>query len=354
LIPLLALAGAIYGCGGGGSDEPVTSGALFITDSLDTHDHVWVTIHNITLAKQGGGTLEVFDDPVGITVDLKNLRDGSGERYLFLRNVRAGTYTAVTFTMDKDLVLFASGSKTGEAHVFQGHNGTTVDLNLAFAGPVGVGPTQHLAIDFDLTNWTDVGAEVTGAPFLVAGTGVGLSNLARHESSVRFGTVRSLTGTAPDQTFDLVSAEKHLTVMTDSNTVIYGFASLQTGQDVRVRGRYSTDLNAFVASSIRLVDVNDHDDDEMVEGTVASFIALDGTIEVNVNEVENFVPMNSQVHVVTNGNTVFSSTQGGTVTSAQFFLALLVGANLEVDGEYDALTNTLVATRIEYTHEDPN
>jgi hypothetical protein len=163
-----------------------------------------------------------------------------------------------------------------------------------------------------------------------------------------------LTGTAPDQTFDLVSAEKHLTVMTDSNTVIYGFASLQTGQDVRVRGRYSTDLNAFVASSIRLVDVNDHDDDEMVEGTVASFIALDGTIEVNVNEVENFVPMNSQVHVVTNGNTVFSSTQGGTVTSAQFFLALLVGANLEVDGEYDALTNTLVATRIEYTHEDPN
>jgi hypothetical protein len=351
---MLALACVALGCGGGGSDEPTTSGALFITDSLDTHDHVWVTIHKIELAKQGGGTVVVYDDPVGWTVDLKNLRDGSGERYMYLRNVRAGTYTSVTFTMDKDLVLYPSGSTTGQSRVFFGNNGTTVDFVLNFGAPRGFGPTQHAAVDFDLTNWTDDGTTVTGTPFVSVGSGVGMSDLSRQDTAVRFGTVRDLSGTAPSQTFNLVSASLELAVTTDSNTVLYGFTELQTGQDVRIRGKYSTATNSFLATSIRLVDINDHNDDEMVQGSVISFVSLDGTIELEVDDVENFVPMNSSVHVVTDGNTVFVSEQGLVVTKNQFFLPLIVGANLEVEGDYDSGTNTLVATRIEYTDENPN
>ncbi len=347
LIPLLALSYVAVACGGSSSDPP-TSGAFFITDSLDAHDHVWVTITKVALTTPGGAPVDVFNDPLGQTVDLKTLSDGSGQRYAFFGKVRSGTYTAITITVDKDLVLFSGGSTTGDARVFAGNDGTIATLALTFAAPVQISPNSPMAIDFDLTNWTDGGIEVTGNPFLAETSETGIDNMLRHEAMNLHGTVRDLSGTAPAQTFRMdLDDTADVSVTTTSDTVISGVSSLSDGTLVRVRGTFSTTTNAFVATSIV---AEAEDSDPQFEGPVSN-IALDGSFDITVEEAENTLPMFTTVHVITDVNTVFTDVQGQVVTSAEFFLVLLSGERLEVKGSYDVGTNIMTAVRVEYEHE---
>jgi len=350
LIPLLALTYVAVGCGGSGNSEPTTSGAVFITDSLDTHDHVWVVITKITLTSATGATVDVFNDSDGKTVDLKTLRDPAGERYAFFGKVRSGSYTAVMVTVDKDLVLFESGSSTGLAREFAGNNGTTAELALTFASPRPIGPAAPFALDFDLSNWTDNGVTVTGSPFLIEGSGVAIGNMDRHERGNLHGTVRDLTGTAPNQTFRLdMSNTADIAVTTNSETVIGGISSLSNGQRVRVRGAFSTSANAFIATSIY---AEEEDETPLIEGSVTSFNALDLSFDLDVEEVEFMLPMFAEVHVVTNEATVFLNAQGQVATSTDFFLALVLGNRLEAKGSYSVETNTMTATRVEFADEE--
>ncbi len=347
LIPLLALSYVALACGGGSSDPP-TSGAFFITDSLDTHDHVWVTITKIALTTSAGNQVDVFNDPLGQTVDLKTLADGGGQRYAFFGKVRSGTYTAVTITVDKDLVLFSGGSTTGDERVFAGNNGTTADLALTFAAAKQVSPSSPLAIDFDLTNWTDGGVEVTGSPFLAETAAVGIDNMTRHEPMNLHGTVRDLTGTAPSQTFRMdLDDTADVSVTTDSETVLIGMSSLSNDTLVRVRGTFSTTTNAFIATSIV---AEAEDSDPQFEGPVSN-ILIDGSFDIEIEEAENTLPLFTTAHVVTDVNTVFTDVQGNVVTSTEFFVLLLTGTELEVRGSYNTQTNVMTAVRVEYEHE---
>src|SRR5256885_1881247 len=92
---LLALLFAVAGCGGGGTASGSGSsaaGAVFATDSLDNHAHVWVTIQKIVLLS-ATGDVTAFDDPNGVAIDLRSLQDPNGARFSFLANVPQGTYT---------------------------------------------------------------------------------------------------------------------------------------------------------------------------------------------------------------------------------------------------------------------
>ena len=55
-LPLVVLTlSIVLGCGGGGGSSAGGSfGALFMTDSLDSHDHVWVTVKKAVLTSAGG------------------------------------------------------------------------------------------------------------------------------------------------------------------------------------------------------------------------------------------------------------------------------------------------------------
>jgi hypothetical protein len=350
LIPLLALTCVAVGCGGSGNSEPTTTGAVFITDSLDSHDHVWVVVTKITLTSSTGATVDVFNDSDGRTVDLKTLRDPAGERYAFFGKVRSDTYTAVTVTVDKDLVLFESGSSTGLAREFAGNNGTTAELTLTFASPRPIGPTTPFALDFDLSNWTDNGVTVTGSPFLIEGSGVAIGNLDRHERGNLHGTVRDLTGTAPNQTFRLdMNNTADIAVTTNSETVIGGLSSLTNGRRVRVRGAFSTTANAFIATSIY---AEEEDETPLIEGSVTDISPLDLAFVLDVQEAEFMLPLFSTVNVVTNEATVFLNAQGQVALSTDFFLALVLGNRLEVKGSYSVETNTMTATRVEFADEE--
>ena len=350
LIPLLALTYVAVGCGGSGNSEPTTTGPVFITDSLDSHDHVWVVITKITLTTAAGGSVDAFNDSDGQTVDLKTLRDPAGERYAFFGKVKSDTYTAVAITVDKDLVVFENGSSTGLLREFAGNNGTSAVLALTFASPRPIGPTTPFAIDFDLTNWTDNGVTVTGSPFLVEGSGVAIGNIDRHERGNLHGTVRNLTGTAPNQTFRLdMSNTADVAIMTNSETIIGGVSSLSDGRRVRVRGAFSTSANAFIATSIY---AEDEDETPLLEGSVSDISVIDLSFVLDVEEAEFMLPMFTTVNVETNEATVFLNAQGQVALSTDFFLALVLGNRLEVKGSYNITTNVMTASRVEFADEE--
>ena len=350
LLALAALLLLALGCGGGGTGGSVSSGALFMTDSLDSNTHVWVTVKKVVLLG-ASGNVTVFDDSAGATIDLKTLRDPAGERYSFLATARAGTYTGVTFTMDKTLVLFTSGSATGQSRVFAGNNGTTADLTLMFASARTIGPSNDLAVDFDLSSWDDDGTTISSSAFLRESSGVDLDNPGRHEHNSQHGTISDLTGTAPDLTFTLHEEHRTLTVMTNSETVIEEGATLQDGLRVKVKGMFSTVDNAFIADSVKVESEGDDDMPE-VDGAVSNIVGLSGTFDIEVHEADNFCPHVDTVHVVTNGTTVFTDVHGSVVTSVEFFVALLAGDQLQVSGMFDSGTNTLTAVRVGFDDED--
>jgi hypothetical protein len=64
-----------------------------------------------------------------------------------------------------------------------------------------------------------------------------------------------------------------------------------------------------------------------------------------VDETEDFVPVRMGVDVITTAATEFYADSGQALVAADFFAALATAEEVEVEGSYDALTNTLIARR---------
>jgi len=346
ILSVLAALLALVGCGGGGIGGSLsgTFGALFISDSLDNHDHVWVTIRKVVLNGEGG-PVTVFDDPAGMTIDLKTLRDGFGERYSFLASVPDGNYSDITFTMDKYVVLFETGSSVGLEREFAGNNGDTADLVLAFAPAKDISPNSSLVVDFDLGNWDDDGALITGNPFLQESSGDGLDDVDRHENNDIDGVVSGLSGAAPDQLFTLADGEQPVKVITNAQTVFCGFDALSNGMRVSVKGTFSRENHAFVARKISIDDENDMPE---AEGPASEINAGEGTFVLTLHDCEHFLPTLDTVNVSTGEATEFFNRNGMPVNAEAFFASLEPGTKLEVRGPYYAESNTIAAIRVSY------
>lgn len=352
LILLAAIFATLAGCGGSGAGIPLSGGAMFVTDSLDSHSHVWITIKSVTFAS-ASGNVTAYSDPVGTTIDLKTLHDVGGERFAYLTAVPAGTYTGVTVTVDKTVTLFDPGNPTGFTRVFAGNNGSTADLSLTFAAPKNLGPGIEFALDFDLANWNDDGTTITGSPFLGDASGnAGIDDPSRHEHEDYDGRVQGLAGTAPTQTFNLIDDDHLVAVMTSASTVIFnsdGSATpaLAEGQKVEVRGAFDTAQNALIADSIKIkVGTDANHDLPRVEGAASSIDKTLFTFVVTIDEAHGFQPSATTVNVVTNSSTVFFVHDGASLSQADFFAALADGNSVHVAGSYDAASNTLTATRV--------
>lgn len=350
-LSLLAAALLFSGCGGGGGGGAIgaaPSGAIFITDSLDNHVHVWVTITRVVL--HGGGTaVKVFEPAGGMTVDLRTLRDSAGERFSFLATTPEGIFDDITFTLDKDVILFEAGNQTGLHREFAGNDGTSVDLVLAFPSHKSIGPNSSLVVDFDLANWDDDGTLVTGSPFLAEGSEGGLHDGDRHEHDDIDGVISDLSGTAPNQTFTLVREEDTVLVMTTAETELEDIAALANGMHVEVEGFFSMSAGAFIAESI---DLEDDDDQPEVLGRVNAINSQAGTFDMVIERVEHFMPPLNVIHIVTNGRTDFRDADDHVINATDFFMALQQNALIEVMGTFEAGTNTLTAIRASFEEGD--
>lgn len=357
---LFAILLAAVGCGGSGSGGGgnVGTSALFATDDLSNADHVWVTIEQVVLVKQGGSTITVFDDPGGATIDLRTLRDASGERFAFLSAIPAGSYTGIRVTVDKDVVIYESGSNIGLVRQFAGNNGTTAVLSATFNPAVVVNASTPFVIDFSLSDWSDDGTTVTGTPFLKLGTGAGIHDPNRHDRDDMEGAVTQLSGTAPNQTFVLVRGHNHINVTLNAQTRLlrsdgHPTPTLANGQQVTVNGTFDLNTNAVIADWVE-IHGSGTPHDHGIEGILVSSDPLAGTFVLEVHDAHGFLPEHGSVNVATSPATVFQSGGGVTISNTEFFAALQPGIEVRVTGDYTLATNTIAAATARIDSENEN
>lgn len=336
---------------------------LFITDNLsDKYDHVWVSIKKIELKLAAGGTREIFADPAGLGVDLSSLHDDSGPKYRFLNQLTlpAGTYSGATITLDKDAMLFATNTTTGEpteiatqaaapaTQTVKEKKSATPNvskdsvLDLSFDPPKMLG-TGHddLVLDFDLSQWKDDGGKLVGV--VTTSMGAGLEAADRNGSVVEDGVVNTLKGEVPQQTFILKNGDSsQIQIQTTSATALVGLAGagdpvLTKGQNVEVSGSFDTNTRRLTASSIRLVDPKAPAVSQL-QGTVSAIDPKTGSWKVTPSETRGLLPQGISVPVTLATDARFTGPSGLTLTKESFLKGLSAGKSVYVlvSGSYDS------------------
>lgn len=353
---LCALLGAclLVGCGGGGvsSLSGATGGsrvAVLLTDSFrEDYAHVWATIYRMELTSQSGSKVVLFDDSEGHQIDLKTLRDASGERFSFLGSatVPAGTYTGISVTVGPTMQLFRNGVAVGDPlpvddSLPKDTSGNPI-LSLTFGTPKTVSSgTTNIVVDFDLARFIVRNSKVI--PAIKEGTTNGLANFGRHNQGGYRGTVSSLTGTAPDLTFTLTRKDgTTVSVTTSASTALYGTGTLADGVTVEVRGTLDTTTQALVATHLQVAGTGGPRKPR-VSGAASDLNATAGTFTVTVSGACVFTPSQTTVNIVTSETTAFRGDDGSTLTKADFFTALAATPNVLASGTYDSAANTLTA-----------
>lgn len=330
---------ALAGCGGGGGNPNIFGPQkidTYVTDSFrDDYDHVWVTIYRAVLNGPTPATL--FDDPNGRVIDLKTLRDASGQRYAFLETaqVESAIYSELAVTVGKDLVIVPTGASAGQnkefSDLFNDAGKTTLRYSmLGFSINAGAA----LPIDFDLAAWTIEGSGRVRASIKL-GTGNGVSSQTRHEPISVRGTVSTLTGTSPDFTFMLARPGKSdLKIVVNNKTRIYNESGAQSPALSTTSGVEVTGIGiggTIVASSLKLEDLGGNNAAELTgDCTTANEGA--GTFALTVNRAEGFMPTRTSYTVATSGATKFLSDTGATITMAEFYAQVESAAAVTVEG----------------------
>jgi hypothetical protein len=339
------------GCGGGGGGGALSAlSGLFVTDSFrDDYDHVWVTITKVTF-DGAKGPVVAYDNPAGVVVDLKTLRDATGAKYSLLGTLAlpADTYSDVQVVLLKDLTLVPKGQTTGVAATFTplDASGLTTTLTLPLT-PKAI--TSDFCVDFDLASWTISGSQVTAV--IKESNKAGLEQSDRQVEDEYHGAVSNLSGTAPTQTFTLASDESafSVTVTTDANTAILnsdGSANpaLANGQHVALEGTFDATTHTLAATKI-IIKVGDG---HGIEGPGASGVPsagdpVAGTFTLTFGHAEGFLPTGTSITVATDANTLFFKGSGLAVSQTDFFTALATSTGVIVHGTFDATSQTLTA-----------
>lgn len=337
---------AIVGCGGGGGGGSVPGGAqvtAYATDSFtDDFDHVWVKLYKVDLV---GDTqrFTVFEDAAGRDVDLKSLRDATGQKYSFLdaAAVSAGTYKQVDVSLDKTATLFAKGSTTGTTRQFDDRFNDPSDptksrLVMNAPGLVVAGKV-NVIVDFDLATWLIQPNGRINA-FLKRGLGSGLDDKDRHVDDDFGGRVSGLAGTSPNFTFTLVRGNgRNFTVKTDSNTRIFnenGAANPQLANTQHVEVSGSLVAGVFLATAIRIEGSGggSSEDPHKIKGATSSLDEANGQFDIRVDFARGFTPTTTTYRVKTSATSRFLSDTGATLTKSEFFTLLTAAKKAEVEG----------------------
>ncbi len=353
-LALLAVASmALSGCGGGGGNPNIFGPQkidTYVTDSFrDDYDHVWVTIYRAVL--NGPTPAVLFDDPNGRVINLKTLRDASGQRYEFLdtAQVESAIYSELAVTVGKDLVIVPAGASAGQAKEFSDlfNDAGKTTLRYSMLG-FSVNAGAALPIDFDLAAWTVEGSgKIRGS--IKLGDGNGISSQTRHEQMSVRGTVTALAGTSPDYTFTLTRPGRaDLKIVVNNKTRVYNESGAQNPTLANTGGVEVTAIGiggTLVASSVKLENLGGNNADELTgDCTTANEGA--GTFALTVARAEGFTPTRTSYTIATNGLTKFLSDTGATITMAEFYAQVENAAGVTIEGSssggvFDAISAKL-------------
>jgi hypothetical protein len=352
-----ALTLSLTGCGSGsapGGSRARTN--VFLTDGpREDFSHIWTTIYKVTLTPQDGSTpVTVFESATGTLIDLKTLRDASGERYSFLSSasVPAGIYSGAVVTVGSSMQLIKSGQTAGtdlpvDASIATDASGHPA-IPITFRAPKTLGSeTGSVVVDFNLARFVVKASGVL--PALGEGVGDGLRNKQRHEDGDYRGTISSLSGSAPDLTFTLTTGNgQSVSVATSASTALYG-ATLAEGGVVKVEGTLDAATGVLTATKVGVCGVGGPSKDARtphVSGTSSAVDAAAGTFTLTLDRAHGLSVTGTGIAVATSATTVFRGDDGSTTDGATLFAALVTMPNVHVEGSYDAATNTLTATEV--------
>lgn len=359
---MCALLGAatLAGCGGSGGGGAATSAStdgtratVILTDSpREDYGHVWATIYKVDLVSASGETVTVFDEADGRQIDLKTLRDASGERYAFLSSasVPQGSYTGVNVTVGATMQLFRGTTATGDplpvdSSVPRDASGNPV-LSLTFRSPktLGTGAT-NVVVDFNLARFVVRDSKVL--PIIGEGEGTGVGDPARHNADDYRGTVSGVSGTAPALTFTLTRRDgTTVTVATSASTALFGNGAIADSAQVNVRGTLDTTTQTLTATEVEVRGANQSQREPRVIGAVTDLNADAGTFTLTPQTAQCITPTTTALKVVVTDTTTYRGDAGATQAKADFFTALATTPNAAVEGTVDTATNTLTATSV--------
>jgi len=277
---VMLLLPVLYSCGGGGSGGSSSEVALYITDSpLDGYSHVIVTIYRIDFTSAtDGSTVTVFNDPQGVTYDLRELSGILTK--LPGASVPAGSYSGARIIVGSDIVLVpTSGSQTIAqfdplAHSCDASTSQCViDINSSFT----VSTAAPVVLDFDLKSFSYDSLTNTILATVIIKTecseydGYVEMSDSHHDSNSQElkGTVTSIDNNTGTLMVTLMKAEHFnpgsvdVQVVTDSNTMfscddsssgcsVSSVADLQQGMTVEVSGSWNPGTMTFHATKVEV------------------------------------------------------------------------------------------------------
>lgn len=353
---------SLFGCGGaGGAGGFANQLNLFITDDASAqYSGVWVKLYKAELKGEGDKSVVLFQSTEGLTVNLRQLNDGAS-KFLLLApgQVPDGTYNKVQFEVDKTVNLVATGSGNPSTAVFPdalnneaGNSVLALNLNPAIVMP-GAG---KVVVDFDLKNWDVVNGVIT--PVLKHHDGTGLEDGSRHERFEFNGMIGSLSGTAPNQSFDLtLKTGGTVKVVTDESTDVTGQgdnAGLVSGRAASIFGVFDPVTNSLKANIIHYISNSEAPDLAKAIGLASNINAEGGSFDIAPKYTKGFAPKGDKVTVNTDGSTIFLGKRGLVLTKDQFFSNLAsAGANANVDtmGTYSEGSNSILAKVVHVENE---
>lgn len=361
LVVMLVAIVTMGGCGGSSSSGGTGSNFnVFATDDANNdYSGVWVKVFKVDVQNSTGGSVNLLSSLDGLTVNLRALNDGAA-RFLLLcpGKLADGTYTKVSFELDKSVTLIAKNTGTVSTANFPDSLDATISghstLNVNLVPNLVVPGSAKVIIDFDLKNWTVSGGVIT--PVLTIHSGAGFEDGSRHESFEFGGTVSELTGTAPVQTFTLtlksggtvtVATTDQTSVVSDNNTT-----AISNGMKVEVFGALDPTTGTLTAKIIRAE--SEFEGDAKAVGTASSADANAKTFLLVPSFTRGFAPQGANITVTTNSTTHFRGHHGAQLTEAQFYAAI-ANANastiVETEGTFDVASNTLVAKNVHIENE---
>lgn len=363
----LSVAMMLVGCGGGGgaSTGTVPGGSslvhAYISDDVTVkYDQVWVTFYRVSLVASDGTKVELMSDPAGIAIDLRSLTDGVNPIYRWLSSasVPEKTYTGFEVSVQKNVLVHEKGAAASQTVTIgtsfnDPSDPTRALISSTFRTPKTFRANENFHIDFPLKQWVVTGSALV--PKAESGNGQGLDDKNKHEEFVRVGITSQVTGTIPNRTFTLTPFEgkrNPVKVFMDANTVLMnadGSANPQLNNDkvAVVTGVFDPAIRSVAAKKVLIRTGLSGDpvlpkDQRRIEGTPEAVNEAGSTFNVAITKLIGLVPTSRTVKVVTTANTRLLSDGGVPIPSPTFYAALAT-SKVEVEGAYDAGTNTLTA-----------
>ena len=359
---ILAILVFVVGCGGGGGssslapDNRSAEVAVFATDSFrDDYDQVWVTVHKVELADSAGSAQTVFSDDAGKVIELRALRDASGQKFELLGQgrVRPGAYSTARVTIGEFIAAVPRGADAAQDlpianDIPRDAEGHPV-INFTLASPRNLsGPGGSVVVDFDLANFVVAGGNVR--PALKEAVSQLLANPERQEPNHFEGIVSGLSVSGDYASFSLQLANGlTLPVRAGPESVIFntdGATSpeLADGQSAQIEGTFNLAGRFFGTSEIGINRINrDGDQRAIVVGAPLHTEPDAGRIRVRIVRVEGFIPRTRELTIQTQEHTVYLNRFGLIITRAEFFETLLRHDYVKVRGTYNRELNLFTA-----------